>query len=73
MASRLEIRPELNSFCSAAARLKRRRRASCIEAKSSGPSTVRILKRRYCSLAGLPSMKTTIEATLSVPWVLEMS
>lgn len=42
-------------------------------AKSSAPSTVLILNRRYWSLAGLPPWKTTIEATELVPMVFEMS
>ena len=39
-------------------------------AKSSGPSTVRILKRKYSLLAGSPSIKTTIN-TVSPPWKLD--
>ena len=36
-------------------------------------SSVRILKRRYCDLSGLPAVKTTIEATVCLPWMVEMS
>jgi hypothetical protein len=40
---------------------------SAMVAKSSAPSTVRILKRRYSLRAGRPSSNTTIDATGSVP------
>ena len=46
---------------------------SCIEATSFWPSTPLITKRRYSLLRARPSSKTTIEATTSVPWRLEMS
>ena len=39
-------------------------------ASSSG---VLILKRRYCDLSGFPFVNTTIEATVCLPWMVEMS
>ena len=44
-----------------------------MEAKSFAPTTVLMRKWRYWFLAGWPLMATTMEATESVPWVLEMS
>ena len=52
---------------------KRRPSTSFREAKSLAPSTVLMRKWRYSFLAGTPSMNTTMLATLSTPWVLEMS
>ena len=52
----------------------RRNVTSCIDAKSSGlPSTVLSLKRRYSALSGSPPVNTTIEATVSAPWMWEIS
>ena len=42
-------------------------------AKSSGPSTERILYFLYSLFLGFPSTNTTIDATGSVPWMFEMS
>ena len=42
-------------------------------AKSSAPSTVLILKRRYSLFLGTPFSKTTMLPTASVPEMLLMS
>ena len=42
-------------------------------AKSSLPSTVRILKRRYPEVLGRPFTKRTIDPTASTPPIVEMS
>ena len=44
-----------------------------MEAKSSTPSTVITLNLRYSDLFILPSSHTTSEATVSAPWMCEMS
>src|SRR5260221_300599 len=44
-----------------------------MEAKSSTPSTVMTLNLRYSALFILPSSQTTREATVSAPWMCEMS
>ena len=49
------------------ARLKRRRKTSWCEAKSFAPSTVLILKRRYCWFFGFPRSNTTMDPTAFVP------
>jgi hypothetical protein len=51
----------------------RRRRTSWWLAKSFGPLTVLILNRRYSPERGLPSSKTTMLPTDSLPWKLLMS
>ena len=51
----------------------RRRRTSWWLAKSLGPSTVLMRNRRYSPLRGLPSSKTTMLPTDSLPWKLLMS
>ena len=51
----------------------RRRRTSWWLAKSFGPVTVLILNRRYSPELGLPSSKTTMLPTDSLPWKLLMS
>ena len=62
-------KPSSPSLC-----LERRRfKTSSMLAKSFAPSTVLILKRRYCEASFSPSVKTTIDATLSVPLILLMS
>ena len=48
-------------------------RHSFMDAKSLAPTTVLIRKCRYSFLAATPSMNTTMDATDSTPWVLEMS
>ena len=46
---------------------------SCIDLKSSIPSTVLMLYFRYCFFCGFPAIKHTIDATEFVPWILEIS
>ena len=47
---------------------------SCMERKSfASPVMLRILNRRYCDLSGLPLVKTTIDATVKAPWMVEIS
>ena len=54
--------------------LYRRFMISAIDLKSSGlPCTVFSLKRRYSFLSGRPSVKTTMDATVSMPCVCEIS
>ena len=45
-----------------------------METKSfASSSSARILKRRYWLLSGLPAVNTTIDATVCLPWMVEMS
>ena len=72
-SSRMRSGAGMNFSSFASRRPRRRRITSAMLEKSSAPSTVRILNRRYSLLAGRPPWNTTIEATELVPMVLEMS
>ena len=65
--------PRLSSSLPSLSSVSRLVSVSCKEAKSSLPSTVLMRNLRYAALSGSPLVNTTIDATLFVPLMCEMS